>query len=125
MPKLVTPSIHHIYSISSDLPESGTPKTSRLISISYFIYGGRKDSIYLQILREIGISAYTKAAGLLSGPDRDWYRYLESEIQQHYVGPDCYWKSPREPNILRCTNFFGNAWWIPFPPTLVRQIPEI
>ncbi len=71
-----------------------------------------------QILREVGGVAYTKAARLISGPDYEWFRYLEETILEHFIGPDCYWK-PHAATPRRCTKFFGNAWWIPFPPTLV------
>ena len=43
---------------------------------------------------------------------------MEDMIQMHFVGPDCYWK-PDGAIPRGCTRFFGNAWWIPFPPTLV------
>lgn len=76
-------------------------------------------NLLYQVLREVGTSTYATAVGLLSGPDKEWYRYLESEIQRYHVGPDCYWKDPQDISTTR--NFFGNAWWIPFPPSLVRQ----
>ncbi|KAI0963649.1 hypothetical protein AcW1_000667 [Taiwanofungus camphoratus] len=72
----------------------------------------------LKILREIGSVAYYTAVGLMSGPEHARIRHLEEAIQNHFIGPDCYWKPPAAP-IPNCTNFFGNAWWIPFPPTLV------
>ncbi|KAG7450562.1 uncharacterized protein BT62DRAFT_884109 [Guyanagaster necrorhizus] len=77
----------------------------------------------LKILREIGSLKYNKASALLSGPDYEWFRKLESQIQKYFIGPDCYWKSPSEtkPESVGCANFFGNAWWIPFPPTLVLR----
>ena len=37
------------------------------------------------------------------------------------IGPDCYWKDPSQSHVPGCSNFFGNAWWIPFPPSLVCQ----
>jgi hypothetical protein len=64
--------------------------------------------------------AYSKGVALVSGPDYDWFRHIEDEIQRHFVGPDCYWKHPGRSAMPGCTKYFGNAWWIPFPPTLVR-----
>lgn len=64
--------------------------------------------------------AYRKGVSLVSGPDFAWFQYLADDIQTHYVGPDCYWKNPAKDSIPGCTRHFGNAWWIPFPPTLVR-----
>jgi hypothetical protein len=76
----------------------------------------------VQILREVGLSAYNKAAGLMYGPDYTLLRDIEDKIQDKFVGPDCYWKNPAERPTPGCTKFFGNAWWIPFPPTLVRGL---
>lgn len=76
----------------------------------------------LKILREVGSLAYSRAIALTTGPDYAWYRRLEDEIQKEYTGPDSYWKGG--PAIPNCTSFFGNAWWIPFPPTLVIQYDD-
>ncbi|PIL31892.1 hypothetical protein GSI_06596 [Ganoderma sinense ZZ0214-1] len=77
----------------------------------------------LKILREVGGVAYTKAARLVSGPDYEWFQYLEETILEYFIGPDCYWK-PHGATPRRCTKFFGNAWWIPFPPTLVLEYDD-
>jgi len=54
----------------------------------------------------------------VAGPDGARFLNVQEIIQSHFVGPDCYWKSQAAP-VPNCSNFFGNAWWIPFPPTLV------
>ncbi|KAI0335198.1 hypothetical protein GY45DRAFT_1416939 [Cubamyces sp. BRFM 1775] len=77
----------------------------------------------LKILREVGVGAYAKAASLVFGPDYEWFRYLEETIQQHFIGPDSYWK-PQGIKPRNCTRFFGNAWWVPFPPTLVIRYDD-
>ncbi|KAF9453858.1 hypothetical protein P691DRAFT_771149 [Macrolepiota fuliginosa MF-IS2] len=117
-------------------PETGIPQKQRMIyaqarNSEYPPYLlefagslGERHAENIKILREVGTSKYARAVGLLSGPDEEWYRYLESEIQRHHVGPDCYWKDPREPSIPNCSKFFGNAWWIPFPPTLVIRYDD-
>ncbi|KAJ6621702.1 hypothetical protein B0H10DRAFT_1789676 [Mycena sp. CBHHK59/15] len=76
----------------------------------------------IKILREIGSLSYSKAVALVSGPDYEWFKYLEGEIQRHFVGPDCYWRSPSQPDGV--TSAFGSAWWIPFPPTLVIRYDD-
>ncbi|KAJ7103568.1 hypothetical protein B0H15DRAFT_812784 [Mycena belliarum] len=76
----------------------------------------------IKILREIGSLNYHKAVALITGPDYEWFKYLEGEIQQHFVGPDCYWRGTDLPNGV--TSPFGNAWWIPFPPTLVIRYDD-
>lgn len=68
------------------------------------------------------MGAYNKAVALVHGPDNSWFRALQEDIQDHFVGPDCYWKSPAESTKPGCTSFFGNGWWIPFPPTLVCRV---
>ncbi|KAF9270191.1 hypothetical protein L218DRAFT_849990 [Marasmius fiardii PR-910] len=73
----------------------------------------------LKILREVGSVEYRKAAALMYGPDFERTRLLEEEIQMYFTGPDSYWKPPEESAIPNCSHFFGNAWMIPFPPTLV------
>ncbi|KAI0724627.1 hypothetical protein C8T65DRAFT_7352 [Cerioporus squamosus] len=77
----------------------------------------------LKILREVGSLAYHKAVKLVSGPDYEWFHYMEETIQKHFVGPDCYWK-PHGAKPRGCTKFFGSAWWVPFPPTLVIQYDD-
>lgn len=77
--------------------------------------------LVLQILREVGIIAYNRAVSLTTGPDYAWYRHLEDEIQKNYIGPDSYWKRTKKASNPGCKSHFGNAWWIPFPPTLVRS----
>lgn len=69
-----------------------------------------------KILREVGIVSYSEA--VTTSHARLWH--LAEQIQRHFVGPDSYWKSPSEHPPPGSTRFFGNAWWIPFPPTLVR-----
>ncbi|KAJ8083971.1 hypothetical protein PM082_002738 [Marasmius tenuissimus] len=78
----------------------------------------------LKILKEVGSLEYRKAAALMYGPDFERTRQLEEEIQKHFTGPDSYWKDPREVSIPHCTHFFGNAWMIPFPPTLVIRYDD-
>ncbi|KAF7306895.1 hypothetical protein MIND_00482000 [Mycena indigotica] len=62
------------------------------------------------------------AISLTNGPDYEWFRYLEAEIQQHFIGPDSYWRGSKLPDGV--TSPFGNAWWIPFPPTLVIRYDD-
>ena len=73
-----------------------------------------------KIYREVGSASYTHSAAIVSGPNFAWHRHLEDVIQKNYIGPDCYWKRTSGKNI-DCMSHFGNAWWIPFPPSLVRH----
>ena len=73
----------------------------------------------VQIFREVGPLVYGRAVGLAYGPDYAWFRNLEETIQKELIGPDSYWKDPSKPHAPGYSRFFGNAWWIPFPPSLV------
>lgn len=72
----------------------------------------------------MGNVAYNQGVAMLSGPDSARFQHLQELIQRHYVGPDCYWRDPEKPHIPGCRRFFGNAWLIPFPPTVVRTQVE-
>ncbi|THH16822.1 hypothetical protein EW146_g3878 [Bondarzewia mesenterica] len=73
---------------------------------------------------DAGAVAYHKGVSLISGPDSAWFRHLTDMIQTHFIGPDCYWRNPADHPTPGCTRYFGNAWWIPFPPTLVIKYDD-
>jgi hypothetical protein len=75
----------------------------------------------LQLLRDIGSLVYSQAINLTSKRNGNLFHELENEILKHFIGPDCFWKGPGEENIVGYSRYFGNAWWIPFPPTLVSR----
>ncbi|KAF9822133.1 hypothetical protein IEO21_00127 [Rhodonia placenta] len=77
----------------------------------------------LKILRDVGSHAYHRAVSLTAGPDKERFHRVAMTIQDHFVGPDCYWRPPTEP-VPQSSHFFGNAWWIPFPPTLVIRYDD-
>lgn len=71
----------------------------------------------------MGSYEYNRAVELSSGPDFALYQHLEDVILKNFIGPDSYWKpletKAEDKGAPGCHNFFGNSWWIPFPPTLV------
>ena len=80
-----------------------------------------------QVLREVGWLAYARGISLTTGPERERLEDVQSIIQKSFVGPDCFWQgklSGKETPSGR-GKFFGNAWWTPFPPTLVRSSPTL
>ncbi|KAL0951249.1 hypothetical protein HGRIS_007967 [Hohenbuehelia grisea] len=77
----------------------------------------------LKILREIGSVAYMKGVAIITGPDQELHKQLADEIQNNIVGPDSYWK-PDSAIKPGCSSFFGNSWWVPFPPTLVMRYDD-
>ncbi|KAF8521485.1 hypothetical protein JB92DRAFT_3082021 [Gautieria morchelliformis] len=73
----------------------------------------------LKILREMGGLEYAKGVALHHGRHSERMNHVLAKIQRHFIGPDSYWRTPS-----RCethSSCFGNAWWIPFPPTLVMR----
>ncbi|KAH8100667.1 hypothetical protein BXZ70DRAFT_1008156 [Cristinia sonorae] len=141
----ISPSSHHtkrriwqeaITTLFLTSPECAIPKKQRMVyaqakNLEYppYLYDfcgtpGERHIENLKIIREVGSTAYSKGVGLLYGPDHAWFKYLVETIQTHYVGPDCYWKDPQKPELPGCTKFFGNAWWVPFPPTLVIRYDD-
>jgi len=78
----------------------------------------------IKILREVGSATYNEALEISHGLHSPRILRLAEQIQRNSVGPDCYWRSPSEhlsPGSTRC---FGNAWWLPFPPTLVLRYDD-
>ncbi|KAI0274852.1 hypothetical protein BC834DRAFT_814779 [Gloeopeniophorella convolvens] len=106
--------MHYIQANNSEFPPylldfQGTP--------------GERHVENIKILREVGSGDYDKAVALLHGPDSARLLRLIGLIQHNFVGPDCYWRNQKLP-LPGCTRFFGNAWWIPFPPTLVIRYDD-
>ena len=75
-----------------------------------------------KILRETGAAACARGYSLRYGPDGHLFHHVWSQIEQRFIGPDSYWEGMGKPtSASRCRDHFGNAWLIPFPPTIVSQ----
>ena len=74
-----------------------------------------------QILREIGLPGYKDGLAITAEQDRREFLTVQSRVQKQFIGPDCYWKCLKK-EMPQVTSYFGTAWWVPFPPTLVRFI---
>ncbi|KAG9029422.1 hypothetical protein FRB95_005315 [Tulasnella sp. JGI-2019a] len=74
----------------------------------------------LKILSDVGSEAYDRAADLYYGAERRAFKDVQRIIQKEIVGPDAYWYEG-EDKPTSCARYFGNAWWVPFPPTLVMR----
>ncbi|KAG8948531.1 hypothetical protein FRC04_009741 [Tulasnella sp. 424] len=72
----------------------------------------------LKILRDVGFDAYQQGVVARYGQNKHHLKELERRIERELVGPDAYWK-PIDSPVKGCSHYFGHAWWIPFPPTLV------
>ena len=105
----------------------GTPGERHVenLKASNIVYPDISLVTILQILRDVGTTAYNKAAALVSGQDNAAFKRLESQILHLFVGPDCYWKNTDLHLNTGCFKHFGNAWWIPFPPTLVSELVRL
>lgn len=84
-----------------------------IIHNSYLIYG-------CKILREVGLKPYVRAASLFTGPEGKLFDHLQRNIVEKHVGPDSFWRPLAQKAGHGDKRYFGNAWWVPFPPTLVR-----
>jgi hypothetical protein len=121
--------MHYIQARNSEFPPylvsfQGSPGERHVenikVSGSYLAARQLLTPLYSKILREVGTDAYNKAIAISHRPLLPRLLRLTDQIQRNFVGPDCYWRSLTEhlsPGSTRC---FGNAWWLPFPPTLVR-----
>ncbi|CAE6445855.1 unnamed protein product [Rhizoctonia solani] len=74
----------------------------------------------LKILREIGRSAYEQSANESQIHHRR-ITSLRHKILQHIIGPDAFWFPGRSigETCLNAADYFGNAWCIPFPLTVI------
>lgn len=75
----------------------------------------------LKILREVGWPTYLNGIALHTAPQATRFRELERAILRQFIGPDAHWCNPAVPPVPGQMSYFGSAWWIPFPPTLVMH----
>ncbi|KAG8792908.1 hypothetical protein FRC12_004494 [Ceratobasidium sp. 428] len=73
----------------------------------------------LKILREVGRKAYQRPLQM-SQEDQQRTIELRHKILRHLIGPDAFWCPTGLADAQsRAISFFGNAWCIPFPLTVV------
>ncbi|KAG9120764.1 hypothetical protein FRC07_003616 [Ceratobasidium sp. 392] len=73
----------------------------------------------LKILREVGQRAYQRPLQISRG-DQQRTIELRDKILRHLIGPDAFWCPAGLADAhSRAASFFGNAWCIPFPLTVV------
>jgi len=65
--------------------------------------------------------SFVKGIDMCYGVNKTRFLAVQEIIQNQFVGPDSFWVMPNNSGsgLDGCLNCFGNAWWIPFPPTLV------
>lgn len=70
-----------------------------------------------KILRELGGESYNSASAQNTGLQM---RAAFEHINGHLVGPDAYWAG--FDHERKIDSRWGNAWSLPFPPTVVRIV---
>ena len=78
----------------------------------------------LKIVKQIGIEAYRREVDFCRTQEGIYRQSLIRKIQKEFAGPDSYWR-PTEPSFPSgVMSFFGKAFLVPFPPTLVLRYDE-
>ncbi|ETS64208.1 hypothetical protein PaG_01447 [Moesziomyces aphidis] len=78
----------------------------------------------LKIVKQIGIDAYRREIDFSRTAEGAHRQKLLRTIQSDYAGPDVHWRPPSPPFPSGVMSFFGKAFVVPFPPTLVMCYDE-
>lgn len=78
----------------------------------------------LKILKAIGIDEYRRSVEVLRGEMSEQWKEVMRRIQLEHAGPDAYWKPLNGTGPAGVSSFFGKAFLIPFPPTLVMSYDQ-
>lgn len=80
----------------------------------------------IKILKTIGMDAYRANVQALRGdsPRALRLRMAIKTIQTRFAGPDAYWRPTEPPYPEGVSSWFGKAFMIPFPPTLVIRYDQ-
>lgn len=78
----------------------------------------------LKIVKQIGIEAYRTEVDISRSEEGMYRQQLIRTIQRDFAGPDAYWRPTEPPFPSGVMSFFGKAFVVPFPPTLVMRYDE-
>lgn len=78
----------------------------------------------LKIVKQIGIEAYRDQVDVSRTQQGMRRQRLLRTIQSDFAGPDAYWRPTEPPFASGVMSFFGKAFLVPFPPTLVMRYDE-
>lgn len=78
----------------------------------------------LMVLKEIGLEEYKAQVGAMQSAEGKHLQDIIAMIQKHYAGPDSYFRPAYPPFPQGVTSFFGKAFVVPFPPTLVFRYDQ-
>ena len=72
----------------------------------------------------MGLKRYEEGLSTINASLEPQHILLFERIQRFYTGPDSYWQDPDDVDPTGSRACFGNAWWLPFPPSLVIDRPN-
>ncbi|SPO28705.1 uncharacterized protein UTRI_04583 [Ustilago trichophora] len=78
----------------------------------------------LKIVKQIGIEAYRREVDFCRTEEGIYRQKLIRTIQRDFTGPDAYLRPQQPPFPSGVMSFFGKAFLVPFPPTLVLRYDE-
>lgn len=78
----------------------------------------------LKIVKQIGIEAYRSEVDFCLSEQGIYRQKLIQTIQRDFTGLDAYWRPQEPPFPSGVMSFFGKAFMVPFPPTLVLRYDE-
>ncbi|KDN51310.1 hypothetical protein K437DRAFT_221651 [Tilletiaria anomala UBC 951] len=78
----------------------------------------------LKILKAIGLRDYRRAVQYRRSHVAERLRNVTRTIQTEFAGPDAYWHPIRPPYPDGVSSWFGKAFLVPFPPTLVIRYDQ-
>ncbi|CBQ68303.1 conserved hypothetical protein [Sporisorium reilianum SRZ2] len=78
----------------------------------------------LKIVKQIGIEAYRTHVDVSRTQEGIYRQKLMRTIQRDFAGPDAYWRPQEPPFPSGVMSFFGKAFLVPFPPTLLIRYDE-
>ena len=78
----------------------------------------------LKILKAIGMSEYKHAVNYSRSHVSHRLAAAIQTIQQRFTGPDAYWRPMQPPFPQGVSSWFGKAFLVPFPPTLVIRYDQ-
>ncbi|CAD6898784.1 unnamed protein product [Tilletia controversa] len=78
----------------------------------------------IKLVRELGHASFRDFVELERGHVAHRWRAVVKKIQISFTGPDAYWRPIRPPFPEGVSSFFGKAFVIPFPPTIVVRYDQ-
>ncbi|EST06865.1 hypothetical protein PSEUBRA_003659 [Kalmanozyma brasiliensis GHG001] len=78
----------------------------------------------LKIVKQIGIEAYRTEVDVSRSQEGVYRQKLLFTIQRDFAGLDAYWRPQEPPFPSGVMSYFGKAFLVPFPPTLILKYDE-